>query len=67
MCSFVFRVVFLREEIFGTELALVRFDLEVDSFSVVDESRVGLEPRSAFWTEVRLDIVVDGIFVDFQG
>ena len=43
MSSVVFDVVFSAEKIFFAILADVRLDLEVHTFPVIDESRVGLE------------------------
>ena len=51
-------VIFLGEKVLPTEIAVVRLDLEVNSFPMVDQSRVGLKGRAALRTKVALDVFV---------
>ena|ERR1719273_68106 len=43
------------------------FDLQVNSFAMINECRVGFEGGTTFGTQETLNILVDGDFMDSEG
>ena len=64
MSPYVFRMIFLRKESFFAIVTLVLFDLQMHSFSMVNQRRISLKGRPTFRAKEALDVFVDGDFVD---
>ena len=64
MCTNVFRVVLFWKEILFAVVTSMLFDLQVNSFSVINQCRVGFESWATFGTKKTFDILMDGDFVD---
>ena len=64
MCTNVFGVVLFWKEVLFAVVTSMLFDLQVNSFSVINQCRVGLECWATFRTKKTFDILMDGDFVD---
>ncbi len=66
MRSDVLRVVLFGEEVLFAIITAMLFDLQVDTFPMINQRRVGLEGRTTFGAQETFDIFVDRDFVDSQ-
>ena len=66
MSSNVFRIIFFRKEILFAMFALMRFNLQMNPFSMINQGRISFESTATFRTKETLDVLMDTDLMDSE-